>query len=76
MDMFATTQPEKRHEFKVSRMGMSFRELALRQIGNAVPVELARVVASSVAVALHEDTARKEMNEELSLLSEVEHEAA
>lgn len=49
---------------------------ALRQIGNAVPVELARVVASSVAVALHEDTARKEMNEELSLLSEVEHEAA
>lgn len=49
---------------------------ALRQIGNAVPVELARVVASSVAIALHEDTTRKEMNEELSLLSEVEHEAA
>ena len=52
MDMFATTQPEKRHEFKVSRMGMSFRELGAK------------------------DTARKEMNEELSLLSEVEHEAA
>ena len=49
---------------------------ALRQIGNAVPVELARVVASSVAIALYEDTARKEMDEELSLFSEVKHEAA
>lgn len=48
----------------------------LRQIGNAVPVELARVVASSVAIALYEDTARKEMDEELSLFSEVKHEAA
>ena len=34
----------------------------MRQIGNAVPVELARVVASSVACALREDTARKQMN--------------
>ena len=33
----------------------------MRQIGNAVPVELARIVASSIACALREDTARKEM---------------
>ena len=39
----------------------------MRQIGNAVPVELARVVASSVACALREDTARKQMNAYLSL---------
>ena len=38
----------------------------MRQIGNAVPVELARVVASSVACALHEDTARKLFGEALS----------
>ena len=38
----------------------------MRQIGNAVPVELARVVASSVACALREDTARKQMNAYLS----------
>ena len=48
---------------------------ALRQIGNAVPVELARVVASSVAVALREDAARKAMDSALSEL-EAEHEAA
>lgn len=35
----------------------------MRQVGNAVPVELARVVAASVACALREDTARKEMDE-------------
>ncbi|WP_085829699.1 DNA cytosine methyltransferase [Collinsella vaginalis] len=35
---------------------------ALRQIGNAVPVELARTIAASVACALREDTARKLMN--------------
>lgn len=34
----------------------------MRQIGNAVPVELARVVASSVACALREDTARKQLD--------------
>lgn len=39
---------------------------ALRQIGNAVPVELARVVASSVAIALREDDARKAMDRELA----------
>ena len=33
----------------------------MRQIGNAVPVELGRIVASSVACALREDTARKRM---------------
>ncbi len=33
----------------------------MRQIGNAVPVELSRIVASSVACALREDTARKSM---------------
>ena len=38
----------------------------MRQIGNAVPVELARVVASSVACALREDMARKQMNAYLS----------
>lgn len=41
----------------------------MRQIGNAVPVELARVVAASVACALHEDTARKRMD---ALASELE----
>lgn len=35
---------------------------AMRQIGNAVPVELARVVAASIALALHEDDARKEID--------------
>lgn len=48
----------------------------MRQIGNAVPVELARIVASSVACALREDTARKQMNiilsTELSEASEYE----
>ena len=34
----------------------------MRQIGNAVPVELARIVASSVACALREDDARKQMD--------------
>lgn len=38
----------------------------MRQIGNAVPVELARVVAASVACALREDTSRKQMNRMLS----------
>jgi len=38
---------------------------AMRQIGNAVPVELARIVASSVAVALKEDTMRKVLGVEL-----------
>lgn len=47
----------------------------LRQIGNAVPVELARVIASSVAIALHEDAARKAMDSALFEL-EAEHEAA
>lgn len=42
--------------------------VALRQIGNAVPVELARVVASSVATALREDDARKAMGMELESL--------
>lgn len=50
---------------------------AMRQIGNAVPVELARVVASSVACALREDTARKTVNRVLSAeLERSEHEAA
>lgn len=40
----------------------------MRQIGNAVPVELARIVASSVACALHEDTARKAMDQALIAL--------
>ena len=50
----------------------------MRQIGNAVPVELARVVASSVACALREGTARKQFNNALmsELCREVEHEAA
>lgn len=50
----------------------------MRQIGNAVPVELARVVASSVACALREDTARKHINDALmsELCGEVKHEAA
>lgn len=49
----------------------------MRQIGNAVPVELARVVASSVACALREDTARKRINDALmsELCGEVKHEA-
>lgn len=34
----------------------------MRQIGNAVPVELGRTVAASVACALREDTARKQFN--------------
>lgn len=38
----------------------------MRQVGNAVPVELARVVASSVACALNEDTSRKQMGRMLS----------
>lgn len=38
---------------------------AMRQIGNAVPVELARVVASSVAIALREDSMRKAMTEQI-----------
>ena len=38
----------------------------MRQIGNAVPVELARVVAASVACSLREDTARKQINTLLS----------
>lgn len=37
----------------------------MRQIGNAVPVELARVVASSVAIALREDEAMKSLGTEL-----------
>ncbi len=51
---------------------------ALRQIGNAVPVELARIVASSVAIALREDDARKMMNIELGAITrmEAQHEAA
>lgn len=40
----------------------------MRQIGNAVPVELARVVAASVACALREDTARKAMDGMLAYL--------
>ncbi len=50
----------------------------MRQIGNAVPVELARIVASSVACALREDTARKQMNSMLmaELDGEVMHETA
>lgn len=50
----------------------------MRQVGNAVPVELARKVASSVAVALREDTARKQYDllvHELAF-GEVRHEAA
>lgn len=50
----------------------------MRQIGNAVPVELARIVASSVACALREDTARKQLNQMISMMTgpEVKHEAA
>ena len=50
----------------------------MRQIGNAVPVELARVVAASVACALREDTARKQMDVLLAseLAEAVSHEAA
>ena len=42
----------------------------MRQIGNAVPVELARVVAASVACALREDTARKQMDAALATMTE------
>ena len=42
----------------------------MRQIGNAVPVELARIVASSVACALREDTARKQYDGLLRMLCE------
>lgn len=38
----------------------------MRQVGNAVPVELARVVAASVACALREDTARKLLDRALA----------
>lgn len=38
----------------------------MRQIGNAVPVELARKVAASVAIALREDEARKQMERLIS----------
>lgn len=50
----------------------------MRQIGNAVPVELARVAAASVACALREDTARKQLNAALmtELDGEVAHETA
>ncbi len=46
----------------------------MRQVGNAVPVELARTVAASVACALHEDTARKRMN--TLLAHEIDEEAS
>lgn len=53
MDMFATTQPEKRHEFKVSRMGMSFRELGAKHFDRLgtpylsnLPVSLLQVLRS------------------------------
>lgn len=50
----------------------------MRQIGNAVPVELARVVAASVACALREDTARKQLNQMLTAMvgSGAKHETA
>ncbi len=50
----------------------------MRQIGNAVPVELARVVASSVACALREDSARKQYDVAIAELCgrEAAHEAA
>lgn len=35
---------------------------AMRQLGNAVPVELGRVVASSIAAALREDEVRRELD--------------
>jgi DNA (cytosine-5)-methyltransferase 1 len=38
---------------------------AMRQIGNAVPVELGRIVASSVAIALREDSMRKALGLEI-----------
>ncbi len=41
----------------------------MRQVGNAVPVELARKVAASVAVALREDDARKEFGRQLSAVA-------
>lgn len=46
--------------------------------GDAVPVELARVVAASVACALREDTARKQVDALLAseLVETVSHEAA
>ncbi len=44
----------------------------IRQIGNAVPVELARIVASSVACSLREDTARKQLGLLLSQIEEKE----
>lgn len=42
----------------------------MRQIGNAVPVDLARQVAASVAIALREDDARKEFGRQL--MAEIE----
>ena len=42
----------------------------MRQVGNAVPVELARRVAASVAVALREDDARRSYAPMLGCLTE------
>ena len=41
---------------------------AMRQIGNAVPIELARVVASSIAIALREHATRRELEHSLELM--------
>ena len=54
---------------KIMYAGLNRNRLLSRiqiQIGNAVPVELARVVAASVACSLREDTARKQINTLLS----------
>lgn len=46
---------------------------SMRQIGNAVPVRLAQIVASSVAEALQEDTARKQYDKSIESVCDASH---